>query len=197
MATIGLRRPYYAKYTADDAGNVTYTNGGILAKAVEFSTSIKSSEDNNLHADDGIAETDRTFAGGTGSLTTDDLTQEASAAILGITPSTIQVGEESVTELIYDETMEAPNLGIGVILTKIKNGVRKYRAVVLTKVIFNIPDEAATTQKEAIEWQTPVLNFTIMRDDTSKRKWKREGTFDDELKARAYIEQLLGIGVAP
>ena len=51
MAGIGLRKPHYAIYNyAEETGAVTYSGGGLLAKAVEFSASIESGDDNNLYA---------------------------------------------------------------------------------------------------------------------------------------------------
>ena len=194
MATIGLSKPYFAKYV-NSGGSVSYQNGGLLAKAIEFGAQIDSGESNDLYADNGVAESDRSFQGGTMTMTTDDLTQEASAALLGITPVTISVNGVNVQELIYDDQMTVPDLGIGVIIKKKKDGAYKYRAVVLTKVKFNIPDESATTQGETIEWQTPELSGLIQRDDSTYHAWKREATFDTEQDARDYIEEVLNIAI--
>lgn len=192
MAGIGLRKPYVAKYV-NTAGVISYTNGQVLAKAVEYSSSIESAEDNNLYADDGIAESDRSFSNGSLEITTDDIEPEASALILGITADTITVGAESVSELVFDDDMVIPDLGFGIIIPKKKNGVVKYRAVVFHKIKFNIPEEAAKTQGESIEWQTPKIGATIMRDDSSKRAWKSEVTVESEAIAEAYIKQKLDI----
>ena len=200
MAGIGLRKPFYAIYNYDEtAGSVAYSAGGLLAKAVEFSASIESAEANNLYADDGIAETDRSFGGGTISVTTDDLLPAPSAAILGITPKEIKIGSETATvqELVYDENMVAPYLGFGIIIPKVKNGVASFRAVVFPKIMFNVPADAATTQGESIEWQTPVIEGTILRSDADGHPWKREVTVADEEKAIAYIKQCLNISDAP
>lgn len=195
MATIGLSKPYVALYKNTD-GTVSYSGGKVLGKAVEFSAAIESSKDSNLYADNGIAESDRSFAGGTMSITTDDLTQEGSALILGMTPKplTIEgVTAEGLTELVYDDDANAPYLGFGAIIKKKKDGAYKYRAVVFTKIMFNIPEDAAKTQGESIEWQTPKLGATIMRDDSAKHAWKREATLDSEANAVKYIKQCLGI----
>ena len=78
----------------------------LCVKAIEFSASIDSGDDNNLYADNGIAETDRSFGGGSISVTTDDISQTAAAAILGLTAKTITVGEETdVSELVFDDDM--------------------------------------------------------------------------------------------
>jgi len=196
MATIGVSKPYYGKYVNTD-GVITYSNAGVFAKAVEFSASIESGDDNNLYADNGIAESDRSFSSGTISVTTDEITPEAAAAILGITPKTITIGDgedaKTVSELVYDDDMDPPDLGFGIIIKKKVNGAYKYRAVFFHKIKFNIPEDAATTQGETIEWQTPTIEGVIMRDDSSKHAWKSEVTVDSEELAEAYLKQKLGI----
>ena len=196
MATIGVSKPYYGIYKNTD-GVITYTGGAVFAKAIEFSASIDSGDDNNLYADNGIAESDRSFGGGTISVTTDDISQTAAAAILGITADTITIGKgegaETASELVYDDDMEIPDLGFGIIIKKKVGGAYKYRAIFFHKIKFNIPEDAATTQGESIEWQTPTIEGTIMCDDSAKHAWKSEVTVDTEATAVAYLKQKLGI----
>lgn len=193
MATIGVSKPYYGIYNNNN-GVISYSDGGVFAKAIEFSAKIDSGEDNNLYADNGIAESDRSFGGGTISVTTDEILETAAAAILGITPKTITVGtEENVSEMVYDDDMKIPDLGFGIIIKKKVSGVDKYRAVFFHKIKFNIPEDAAKTQGESIEWQTPTIEGTIMRDDSEKHGWKSEVTVDTEALAEAYIKQKLNI----
>ena len=196
MATIGLSKPYYAVYSAG-SGTPTYASGAVMGKATEANIEIETSEDNNLYADNAIAETDRQFTGGTLTLSTDDLSQEVSKAILGLTEQAVGtiegVTDEEVQELIYDDTQVTPYLGVGFIVKKVKNGVTAWRGIVLTKVMFSIPSDAATTQGESIEWQVPELSATIMRDDSATHMWKREATFTTEAQAEAYIKDRLDI----
>lgn len=199
MATIGLSKPYFAVYSA--AGStVSYANGAVMGKATEANIEIDTTEDNNLYADNAIAETDRTFAGGTLTLSTDDLSQEVSKTILGLAEQAITgiegVTDTSVKELLYDDQQQTPYLGVGFIIKKKVGGVYKWRGVILTKVMFSAPADAATTQGETIEWQTPELSATIMRDDSTNHMWKREATFTTEAQAEAYIKDRLGITVA-
>ena len=196
MATIGLSKPYYAVYSAG-SGTPTYASGAVMGKATEANIEIETSEDNNLYADNAIAETDRQFTGGTLTLSTDDLSQEVSKAILGLTEQAVGtiegVTDEEVKELVYDDTQVTPYLGVGFIVKKVKNGVTSWRGIVLTKVMFSIPSDAATTQGESIEWQVPELSATIMRDDSATHMWKREATFTTEAQAEAYIKDRLDI----
>ena len=196
MATIGLSKPYYAIY-AEAGGVVSYSDGAVMGKATEANISIETTEDNNLYGDNGLAETDRRFANGTLTLSTTDLSQEVSKAILGLTEQAITgidgVTDTSVKELVYDDTQVTPYLGVGFIIKKKVNGAYKWRGVVLPKVMFSVPEDAATTQSESIEWQTPELTGTIMRDDSATHVWKKEATFTTEAQAEAYIKARLGI----
>ena len=196
MATIGLSKPHYAVYSAG-SGTPSYASGGVMGKATQADIEIETSEDNNLYADNAIAETDRSFAGGTLTLSTDDLSQEVSKAILGLTEQSLSeitgVTDEDVKELVYDDTQQTPYLGVGFIIQKKVNGVYKWRAVVLTKVMFAVPSDSATTQGESIEWQVPELSATIMRDDSATHMWKREATFPTAAQAEAYIKDRLNI----
>ena len=199
MAVIGLSKPYYGIYNVSGT-TVSYSDGAVMGKATEANIGINTTEDNNLYADNAIAETDRSCSGGSLALSTDDLSQEVSKAILGLTENTITgiegVTDVSVKELVYDDTQTTPYLGVGFIVKKKVGGSYKWRAVVLCKVMFSVPADAATTQGESIEWQVPELNATIMRDDSATHMWKREATFTTEAQAEAYIMARLNITVA-
>ena len=151
MATIGVSKPYYALYQSE-GGTVSYQGGGLMGKAVELSASIEAGEENNLYADNMVVESDSSFAGGTLTITTDDLLQEASKVLLGLKTNEVTVGEEEVTELVYDDESVAPYLGVGIIIKKKRSGSYAYRAIIFTKVQFKVPEDSATTQGEAVEW---------------------------------------------
>lgn len=196
MATIGLSKPYYALYNAE--GNVvSYASGGVLGKATEANITINTTEDNNLYADNGIAETERSFSDGSLTIATDDLSPEVSAAILGLKQVAIGningVTDTDVKELVYDDDQNTPYLGVGFIIKKKHGGQYKWRGVVLTKTMFSVPSDAAVTQGESIEWQVANLTATIMRDDSEKHTWKKEATFTSEAQAEAYIKNRLSI----
>ena len=138
MATIGLSKPYYAIYS-ETGGVVSYSDGAVMGKATEANITIETTEDNNLYGDNGLAETDRRFANGTLTLSTTDLSQTVSAAILGLKEEAVTgiegVTDTSVKEIIYDDRQVTPYLGVGFIIKKKVNGVDKWRGVVLPKVM--------------------------------------------------------------
>lgn len=201
MAVIGVSKPKYAIYEYDETTKkITYRSGGSLGKATQVDVTINTSEDNNLYADNGIAETDRQFTDGSITVGTDHLSQEISKAILGVTEKAISditgVTDTDVKELIYDDSMSNPYLGQGYIIKTQKNNKTAWRAVMFPKTMFNVPDESATTQGSQIEWQTPSLVATILRDDSEDHVWKREATFSTEAQAEAYLDARLSITAA-
>lgn len=199
MAIIGLSKPYYALYS-NTGSTVTYTDGGRIAKAVEMSIELEGSDPNVLYADNGPAEVAQQFSGGTLTLTTDDLLPSVYAPLLGLTLSAITNAgikdTETPQEIIFGEGQAIPYVGFGIIVKKQVNNVFKWMGLVLPKVQFSNPGDSAATQGETIEWQTPELSATILRDDTASHNWKRVALLDSEEDAEAYVKALLGISTA-
>ena len=199
MAQKGLIKPYFAKYGYDEiTEKVTYSEGGIAGKAIEYSLACEKTDDNYLYADDQIVETDRgRFKSGTYTLGTAHMSQEISKTLLGVKEVTRQIGETSVTELVYDDDQKSVPVGIGIVEVHQVNGADKFRAVIAVKVVFNIPEESATTKGETIEWKTPSIEGSIERSDEEtanyKHPWKLEAWFDSAAEAEEYIKTVLNI----
>lgn len=202
MAVIGLSMPICSDYSFDpESKKVTYSNPVTVGKAVQFSASITNSENQYLYADNGIAETAKgSFQSGELTLGTDRLSQEASQKFLGVRVRKINVPgiSEPVTELVSTDGDTPPTLGHGIIEMLQEDDEIKYRAIWLTKVSFNIPEESATTKGETVEFQTPSITGTIMRsdeaDENGRHPWKYEATFTKESDALTYLKAHGGSG---
>ena len=194
MAVTGLSIPVFGKYTNTN-GTVTYSEGKTIGHAISYSVDLTTGEDNNLYGDNMIVESDNgTFQSGTLTLTTSELTPDVSKWLLGLTEKTFTVDSDSVTEYVYDDSIQPINLGFGVIEQSIINGVTGYQAIVLPKVVSQIPNNSANTRGETIEWQTKEITFSVMRDDTASHQWKIESEiFTTEAAAIAYLEAKLGV----
>ena len=157
MATIGLSKPYYAIYS-NTGTTVEYSEGGLIGKATEMTLELEGAEANILYADNGPAESDNQFAGGTLTLSTDDLLPKPMLAILGLQKETISSVDGVTTEgaawIKYNDQQEIPYVGFGGIIKAKQNGAIKWIAVVLPKIQFANPGISAVTQGETIEWQT-------------------------------------------
>lgn len=196
MAIIGVSKPFFAKYAANE-GTASYSDGGSLGRMQSVNVTINTSDDNDLYLDNALAESEKTFSDGELTIATDAMSQEVSAAILGVALKELGtiagITDEGVKEMIFDDDQNIPDLGVGFIIKKRIKGVTSWRAVVLTKVKFAVPSDAATTQGDTIDWQVPELSGSIMRDDSEKHMWKREATFTTEAQAVTYIKDRLSI----
>lgn len=196
MAIIGCSYLKYAKYT-ESGGAVTYSNGGTAAKLVKLNISLDSSSDNDFYADNAIDETDTQFAGGTLTVGTNDLTDAVAKVILGLQSAALTsitgITDADAEEIIFDNRQLTPYLGLGMVVKHKRSGATAWTGIVLTKTLFQVPADAAETQGKTINWQTPELTATIMRDDTANQTWKRQATFTTEAQAIAYINDRLNI----
>lgn len=200
MAKIGLSKPYYAIYS-NTGTTVTYSKGGVIGKYTEFSLELEDGDNNILYADNGPAESDNSFAGGTATVTTDDLIAERMLAILGLKKEAITEPALSTKDaywLVFDDDQDTPYIGLGGIIKKKINNATKYQAFILTKIQFTNPGLEAVTQGETIEWQTQELSATIMRSDEAKARWFMiSNELDSEEDAEKIIKAHLNITDTP
>lgn len=194
MAGTGLSAPIVARYTDDGFGNITYTQGRRFAKAIELSTEFNTdSKGNNLYADNAIAETQNVFSGGTINLTTDDLDFEASKLLLNVREEEVDFNGKKINTIVNRDGDSPPYVGFGVVEERQKDTKPYFIATFLPKVAFKIPSKSAKTKGESIEWQTPQISGTIMRDDTPDHKWKVEAKCATESEAIEFLKWKLGM----
>ena len=197
MANIGLSKPYIATYV-NTSGTITYSARTVLGKYTEIDVNLDSTDENILYADNGPAETDSQFSGGTVTITTDDLRPDAFKTALGLVESAIAATMGTTTPtpkwLVFDDDQAAPYFALGGIIKKKVDGAVKWQAFILEKIKFKNPGLSLTTQGETVEWQTPELEATILRSDASKHPWYRISTLlDSEDDAVAAIEAYLAV----
>ena len=196
MAIIGCSYLMYASYS-NSGTSITYSSGGTAAKLVSVNISLDSATDNDFYADNSVDETDRVFSGGSLTVKTNDLTDAVSKAILGLQEAAVGsitgVTDEGVKEYFFDDRQVIPYLGLGLVIKHQRSGAAAWTGIVLTKIQFAVPSEAAETQGKSISWQSPELTATIMRDDSTNRCWKKQATFSTEAQALAYIKDRLSI----
>lgn len=192
MAKKGLSVPFFGKYNNEN-GTVTYTEGRTIGHAIEYSFEPDEPEDNPLYGDNKVIEhDDGSVSGGTLTLNTSELDGETSKWLLGLSESTITVGQTQVTEYVYDDDAKPIITGFGIIELHQINDVNKWRTVILTKCVPNIPADAATTKGESIEWQTEEITLRAEKDDSAKHRLKITAWHDSEEAAVAYLQTKLG-----
>lgn len=185
MANIGVCKPYYAKYSAAN-GVVTYTTPTALGRATSVDITTEGKDPAILYADNGPVEAVPTFGGGNATIGIDQLSLEVAKDVLGY-------GTGSAADGITLEVDKvAPYVGLGFIAKQIYNGVLKWRMICLTKCQAKVPDISLTTQGETVEFQTPSLEFTIMRDDNAVPGWSHWQDYTTEADALAAMVHFFG-----
>lgn len=193
MPQIGLRYPMYAPLVEDEtAKTYSYGDGKVAAKAVSVNWNLNIS-DNKFYADDGISESEKVFESGTMTFTPDDLSLETKADWLDNELEEETVGEETIKVLKSKGTDSPGYFGFGFVIPKVKNKVRQYRAILLTKVQFGEPNETAETKGESINWQTPAIEGNVMR--RIDEAWKEEITVTSLDTALAWLRGKLNVAV--
>jgi len=199
MAKIGLKHLVAAEIDTQEIGAApTYKTGFKIGKMMSAELSIEVA-DNPLYADDGVAETDKSFTGGTITVGIDDFGdtpeegQEIQQKLLG--QKIVEV--DGVKVIRSSGQSEAPNVGIGYVMVKKLRGKLYYVATWLYKVQFGAPSESSTTKGETIEWQTPELEGKIMVvEGFDNDTYRDTATFNTLSEAIAWVDGMANMSSA-
>ena len=94
-------------------------------------------------------------------------------------------------EVVKTSNDAAPYVGIGRIVTKMVNGVYKYKVEFLPKVKFSEPSRDENTKGESIEFTTPSIEGLISSLDDTNGTWNRTKTFNTKSDALTWLKNLL------
>ena len=189
MARIGYKKGKYNKMDAETKKYVALVDGKVpcLEKVIDekFAPEYNSAE---LYADDGLAETDYSFKKGSLTITVANDDDEKDAFLMG---NTIEDGE--VTKKIEDT---APEVGYGHIVTKMVNGVRKYKVEFFPRVKFTKITTDAKTRGESVEFGTTAVEAVVYPlqaefNGMTAGTWEKHQTFNTEAEAEAYLDACL------
>ena len=188
MARIGYKKGKYNKIDAETKKYAAVTEGvPCLEKVIDekFSAEYNSVE---LYADDSLAEADYSFKKGTLAITVANDDDEKDAELMG---NTIEEGE--VTKKVSDT---APEFGYGHIVTKMVNGVRKYKVEFFPRVKWTKITTDAKTRGESVEFGTTSIEGTVFPLDAEFNgmevgTWEKHQTFATEAEAEAYLDACL------
>ena len=183
MAQIGLQY-LICSPLSETATTVEYADGRIMSKAIKADLSIEINEA-TLYGDNAIAENIKEFKSGKLTLNGDHIEYDTLALILGHTLENLTGNNQ---KLIAKGDDDGQFVGIGFYATTIKGGVRRYRAIWLKKIKFGIPNESLETKDDAINFQTPTVEGTILTDVTGT--WKEECTFSNESDAKNWLDMI-------
>lgn len=190
MAKIGLKHIVAAPLKEDG----TYEDGYVVAKAIK-ATVNSNSNDVKLYADDGVAESDKSFKDGSISLNVDDLGQKVYADMLGHEYKAAGTGENATPETVIASAQDVAHyLGVGFYGAVKRNNQTLYLAKWLKKVQFAEPNDETETKGETVNFQTPTIEGTVFPTDDGK--WKEQAEFKTEAEAIAWVDGKANIASA-
>lgn len=181
MAKIGLTNFRYGILTEATDGTPTYGGALTPGKAVSCSVDI-TNNDARLFADDALAESDTSFAGGTVTMGVDEADLTTLSNLLGHT-----LTEGVMTRSVNDV---APYVGLGRIVTKMVSNTAKYKVEFLYKVKFSEPSQDNQTKGESVEFSTTELQGTVAA--LANGNWSVTEEFSSKEAALTYLESLFG-----
>jgi len=155
MANVGMKGLRYALLNTN---GTTYGIAKTMGGAISASVSPNFAEA-SLYADDAMKEYVSSFQSATVSLTVDDDDDTVFAELLGKT-----IDEETgvISSSINDN---APYLGFGYIVTKIKNNVQKWRAQFFPKIKFKPFVPEAKTKGDSVEFSPITIEGMTVAND--------------------------------
>lgn len=185
MAKIGLSNFRYSKLTEQD-GKAVYDGAKTPAKAVSCKVSV-TNNDATLYADDVLAESDYSFSSATVTIEIDEDDPQTMADLLGhkLTTDTGGTGNE----IVRNSGDTAPYVGLGRVITKMVNGVYKYKVEFLCKVKFSEPSQEEKTKGDKVDFTTTELEGVA--SSLASGEWSRAKTFDTKEEAITYLEGLM------
>lgn len=182
MAMKGVQYPIVAKYAIVD-GQVEYTEGKVLSRAIKFEAKKTVSED-KIQSDNVDSEIDSEITAIVISENVDDLSLENEAYLFGHT-------YEEATGLKIGKDDVAPYVGHGVIGTRVKAGKKSYLAVWYNKVKFAPYDE--TYDQKQNGFNTPTMTGNCVCCDVNG--WGEKKEFDKLADAVKYLKGKANIPV--
>lgn len=181
MAKIGLNNFRYSLLTESSDGTAQYAGPKTPAKAISCKVDI-STNSATLYANNILAESDTSFQSGTVTIGIDEDNNEMMAELLGH-----EIDEQG--EITRNANDSAPYVGLGRIVDKMVNGVRKYKVEFLYKVKFQEPSADESTKGESLEFSTFELHGTV--STLANGDWSKAKTFDTQQDAITYLEGLV------
>ena len=204
MAGIGLYGVYYSKGTIVDGVLTSFTGLKTMGKAIAATFTPEEAGEDNLRANNGIAESDaQGSAGGALALTLDKLTGDAYEDLFGLTEETeeVTVGTQTVEGTGYDYTGEEQANAVGVAFIRWRQEAQNrnlHEAVIYSYVTFAEPTDEYQTMGESVEWQTPELEGVVSAGSVcGTYPWMRRYTFPSQAAAIQFITDYFAAPTPP
>lgn len=187
MAKIGLTNIWWSELTESSDGAATYKGAKSFGKAVSCKVDV-TNNDATLYAEDALAESDKTFNSAKVTLGVADDDDTIFAPLLGHKVS--DAGSDGTGgEMVRNANDAAPYVGLGRVITKMVNGVIKYKGEFMYKVKFSEPSQDDQTKGEKVDFKTPEIEGTA--STLANGDWSAAKTFDTKDAAVSWVKDKL------
>lgn len=177
MAQFGACHPVFKPDGAE--------HGVVLGKLVAANLTINTAS-GELYADDGLAEQLTEFSSGSLALETDRMEDDTAVAIYGC----------KVTDgvVVYNKDDTPPIGKFGYFKTLMRNGVKFYRAVLLTRTRAALGNDNAQTRGNNITFSTEQTTLTVMDDENGD--WRKTKTCSTKEDAISWLDTQCSISTS-
>lgn len=189
MAMIGLKYPIAAPIENYEFGKYPEVEKGtafVVGKLISADKDLTFS-DNQLFADDEVAEEDNTLTEGKLKICVDHMTLESQSKMFG--HEYTAADEDNPEKIIRGGGDIPPYHAFGYYKTAQKNGRRIYETTIIFKVKFLPPKESAKTKEKSISWGTYESEGTFeCLSGLPHDPYEETAQFKTEEEARKYLE---------
>ena len=185
---VGLRKIFVAKYSVNESGVITYSDGKCIAKATKLDVNPEFYSQ-EFYADDGVDDIDNGFKKASLGLGINGLDAEDEATLFGYTYTAGSEGEGA--KVVSINTSEPSEVGVGCIITQRKSGVVSYVATIFHRAKFTEGSSSVETKGENVKMDAEQLNGVAISYADGKLRTKEY--FSSYQAAESAVKTFLSI----
>lgn len=167
MPAFDLKGIRIAEYT-NTAGAVTYGTPQSAGDAMSANLELRFSE-GRLYAESSLAEFIKKATGGTISIGTKYIPEDAQATMYGATKKTYTVGEKEISGVSHKVGDKGKYVGVTFYAPDMIDGEEKITCVFAHRALFGPPGYQFQTMGESITFQTPTTTGEFLPDHSPDR----------------------------
>ena len=198
MPKFDLRNIKVAKYVNNN-GTISYSDRQKAGDAMSAVLSMRFAE-GRLYAESALAEYMRKCVGGSITLGVKYIPDAAQQLLFGSTEKSRSVsytiGSESTTKAVKSLELGANSVGsyvgIAFYAPDMIDGVQKFTAIFLPKVLFGPFDYNLKTADENFTFDTPVSTGEFLASNAADKTMIDVAVCDNEAEAKAWVDDVLG-----
>lgn len=190
MPAFDLRGIRIAKYN-NTSGTVTYGTPKSAGEAMTANLELRFAE-GRLYAESSLAEYIKKAIGGSISIGTKYIPDDAQIEMFGAIETTHMVEDATVNGIAYKGDAVPKYVGVMFYAPDMIDGVEKFTCVFVHRALFGPPSYVYQTAGESISFQTPTTTGEFLPDHTSDKNLFEVVLTDDVETAIAWGNKMFG-----